>query len=800
MKSRRSCFTLIVLISLLLAALPHGQGQAAAIIVTSRFDGLDAAGTCAAVTPASLPGPDGYTSLREAICAANNNPGADTIAFNITGCPAARCSILLTSQLPYITDDQTTINGYSQPGASPATPTAHATILIELDGTSAGNSSGLWITSDENVITGLAIKGFNLLGIAIGPSPGGTETPANNIISGNYIGVNWNGTVCEGNGLGIHIGGGAHDNLIGGDEPAERNVVSCSNELEGIGIHGVNTFGNVVSGNYIGTNKTGSADLGNNTDGVRIYGGAHDNIVGGDSPGERNIIAGNDRDGVLLVGAGTNGNTVTGNYIGLNVNGVYAIMNQNKGVRIENGACYNRIGGTGAGERNVIGGSESGVYIQDTTTRFNTVMGNFIGTNAAGTGSVDNATGVYLYNSVDNTIGGENPGEGNLISGNFASGITIAGPFSSGNFVAGNLVGTDSTGLLSLGNGAGITLNGMAHGNTVGPGNIVSGNNDNGIILTGSAYENTLIGNFIGTNILGTGAVANGGVGILITNGAHDNSIGGDSPVERNLISGNGQVGLLINGDGPGTSNNRITGNFIGLDKSGAAVLGNFFHGVEIRTGASANYIGGPYPGEGNVISGNGNNGVLITGDGTNVNGLINNLIGTDFTGAHPLGNYMGVDINSGAQGNAILGGVIAYNGAGGVTISGDTTTGNIISAASIHDNGFGIELSSEANGSILPPGIMSVTLEGGMAVISGKGDPARLVEIFSSPTDDGQGEYYLGSTTVDALGFFEYSAGWIPYPYLTATQRDSRGTSEFSPAVLSTVRWTFLPVVLKLP
>ena len=99
--------------------------RAANITVDTTNDVLDAAGACDSVTLGALPGPDGVTSLREAICAANVNPGADTIEFNIPSCGGG-CSIQPTIALPFLTDDNTTIDGYSQSGAAPATASATA--------------------------------------------------------------------------------------------------------------------------------------------------------------------------------------------------------------------------------------------------------------------------------------------------------------------------------------------------------------------------------------------------------------------------------------------------------------------------------------------------------------------------------------------------------------------------------------------------------------------------------------------------------------------------------------------------
>ncbi|NIN66028.1 MAG: right-handed parallel beta-helix repeat-containing protein, partial [Anaerolineae bacterium] len=87
------------------------------------------------------------------------------------------------------------------------------------------------------------------------------------------------------------------------------------------------TTRNTVSGNYIGTDATGSVDLGNGNHGVFIFGGAQANVIGGDTPGERNIISGNEYDGVLISGSGTTSNTVSGNYIGTDASGALDLGN-----------------------------------------------------------------------------------------------------------------------------------------------------------------------------------------------------------------------------------------------------------------------------------------------------------------------------------------------------------------------------------------------------------------------------------------------------------------------------------------
>ena len=110
------------------------------------------------------------------------------------------------------------------------------------------------------------------------------------------------------------INQGADNNVIGGTAAGARNVIS-GNDGNGVTIQGTGTSGNRVVGNFIGTDVTGAVDLGNLSDGVSLSGGASGNFVGGTAPGSRNVISGNGADGVEIIGDGTTGNTVQGNFI-----------------------------------------------------------------------------------------------------------------------------------------------------------------------------------------------------------------------------------------------------------------------------------------------------------------------------------------------------------------------------------------------------------------------------------------------------------------------------------------------------
>jgi hypothetical protein len=291
-------------------------------------------------------------------------------------------------------------------------------------------------------------------------------------------------------------------------------------------------------------------------------------------------------------------------------------------------------------------------------------------------------------------------------------------------------------------------------------------------------------GNLIGTDASGSVALGNSNHGVWIYN-TDDNTIGGTVDGAGNVISGNGGNGLDITSG----SGNVAQGNLIGTDASGSVALGNTGHGAWIFiTSATNNTIGGAVDGAGNVISGNGGNGVSIYGAPGNV--VEGNLIGTDAGGSAAVGNTgHGVSISEApghmAADNTVGGtadgerNIIAHNGESGVDVRGTTTTGNTISGNSIHTNGAkGIRNWEGGNTELEPPIIDSV----GSA--SGHTDPKCYpctVEVFSD--DEDEGRIYHGSTTTndDATGTWTYG-GAVTGPNITATVTDAdRNTSEFS-------------------
>ena len=204
----------------------------------------------------------------------------------------------------------------------------------------------------------------------------------------------------------------------------------------------------MVQGNFIGTDVTGSADLGNAKEGVQIQ-EASDNTVGGSQPGEGNVVSGNDRTGISLFGSGASGNVIEGNYIGTDVTGSADLGNALDGVEIAF-ASDNTIGGAQPGKGNVISGNDGvGIGIGGFVASGNVVQGNYIGTDVTGSAELGNGfPGIRLDLASNNTVGGSQPGEGNVIAFNNFNGVLV------GAFLEGTSVANSIRGNAIYGNGA----------------------------------------------------------------------------------------------------------------------------------------------------------------------------------------------------------------------------------------------------------------------------------------------------------------------------------------------------------
>ena len=295
--------------------------------------------------------------------------------------------------------------------------------------------------------------------------------------------------------------------LINGGDSTVRNMVVNRFGRDGIRITAGG--GNVVTGNYLGTDATGAADLGNGNNGIFII-NAPDNQIGSTSPSDRNIVSGNDNNGILFDGAASTGNVIQGNYFGTNAAGTAGLGNSDEGVDLSD-SPGNTVGGTTAAARNVISANgDDGLLLIGSFTVGNTVQGNYIGTNAAGAAALPNgANGVAIKTGANsNTIGGTALGAGNVISGNTTSGVAIREPGTDDNTVDGNSIGTDAAGSTPMPNGvSGVQITGGALNNTIGgavAGNLIAHNTADGVVVTASP----------GTAVVRNSLHSNGGLGI----------------------------------------------------------------------------------------------------------------------------------------------------------------------------------------------------------------------------------------------------------------------------------------------
>ncbi|HWH71660.1 MAG TPA: hypothetical protein VNT26_19965, partial [Candidatus Sulfotelmatobacter sp.] len=479
--------------------------------------------------------------------------------------------------------------------------------------------------------------------------------------------------------------------LAGSTSPGLRLLVSnCTIRALAInrfGADGIRIEGqgpNWVQGNVIGADPTGAIARGNLKEGIFLYATAG-NLIGGTNAGEGNVIGGNEH-GIYLLNGGSN--VVQGNLIGTAATGTTALGNLNNGVVIYN-SRGNWIGGTASGARNLISGNRaSGIYLNGSSAAANLVQGNFIGTTLSGNQALGNgADGISVVGAPGNLLGGTNVGEGNLISGNAKAGVALLSAGTSTNLVQGNFIGTDALGRTAIGNGtAGIYASGVANnliGGTIpGADNLISGNRQDGIFLSTNSVGNVVAGNFIGTDATGTSALANLFSGISLSS-ANSNTIGGagsGAGGARNVISGNAYHGVQL---AFGATGNTIQGNFIGTDLTGYNAVSNTICGLRLES--PANLIGGSLSGAGNLISGNGSNGVYLVNSLARSNVLQGNYIGTTISGTGRLPNWgAGVGLSD-APYNLIGGSVdgagnlISANDDAGISILGTGAAGNQI-------------------------------------------------------------------------------------------------------------------------
>ncbi|MEA2204292.1 MAG: hypothetical protein QOE77_1068 [Blastocatellia bacterium] len=468
----------------------------------------------------------GTGSFRQTILDANATAGTDTITFNIPGGGIQTINLLVA--LPEVTDP-VIIDGTTQPGYS-------GSPLVELNGASVsgGNGYGLVLKGGDSTVRGLAIGRFSAGGIWLNSSN-------NNTIQGNYIGLDPTGTIKRANPIGI-LFSSSSNNLIGGVTAAARNVISGNGD--GVAVTGTN---NVVQGNFIGTDPTGTIALGNGTSGVSISGSPAftNNLIGGTAAGAGNLISGNQR-GVYLFSPG---NSVQGNLIGTDVTGTKKLGNS---TGINATGANTLIGGLTPGSRNVISGnSADGVVFGGAGSRLqgNFIGTDITGSVALGNGGSGVVAGnLALIGGTTpearNIISG-NGGSGNISLGsnNAGSETTVQGNYI-GTDVTGNVALAPPGPSIFSGITVSSSINNVIGGLVPGAQNVISGNTLVGIDLDGSTVNNTIQGNIIGLNAAGTAPLANAFGGIRVS--WNNNLIGGDQAGAANRIGHNGGPGVYV--------------------------------------------------------------------------------------------------------------------------------------------------------------------------------------------------------------------------------------------------------------
>lgn len=367
----------------------------------------------------------------------------------------------------------------------------------------------------NTVIQGNFVSGNSLQGIAIS-YPGTTG----NMVQGNYLGLDAFGQNPIPNGwAGIAIFNGAQSNLVGGLSPTLRNVIS-GNLNQGIAVSDPGTSGNVIQGNFIGTNPNGTSAISNAWAGIEFFSGPSGNLIGGTTAAARNIVSGNGIQGINLNTCSNN--VVQGNYVGVDVTGTIRIPNAASGILLYNNAQSNAIGGSVPGAGNLVSGNANqGIAIFDPGTTSNLVAGNFVGVAADGTTAISNNwSGVEFGNGAQFNFVGGGAGARNTISGNGNYGVLIASANTSFNVVQGNSIGVNSTSMSAVPNSfSGVSIfqgaqSNLIGGTIAGNANIIANNLNDGVQL----FDSDTIGN----TVRGNSIFSNSGAGLVLYNNANN--------------------------------------------------------------------------------------------------------------------------------------------------------------------------------------------------------------------------------------------------------------------------------------
>jgi titin len=319
-----------------------------------------------------------------------------------------------TSDYPAVIDP-IFLDGYTQPGASPNSLASgnNAVLRIEIDATQVIGSFGLFRMggSGGSTIRGLVVN--RLVSPVMNVGFNGDQS-SNNVFAGNFVGTSPTGTTRLGGAAtfqAIQLNGGTA-NRIGGSAPADRNLIVGGSLFLNSGV-----LGTLIQGNYFGTNAAGTQSLA--IEGLSlIHGQGPGTVVGGASAGNLLVTEAN------ALGIGADDWVVTGNRIGTDVTGTVALASGSIGIDVRNAASRTRIGGPGAAG-NLISGFVFGIQIGDSADD-STVQGNKLGTDLTGTLPIPNGDGIRLGGpSAGSVVGGTGAGEGNVVAFNTGIGVRV---------------------------------------------------------------------------------------------------------------------------------------------------------------------------------------------------------------------------------------------------------------------------------------------------------------------------------------------------------------------------------------
>jgi hypothetical protein len=676
---------------------------------------------------------DGVLSLREALAAALLG---DTIVFSTVVFPTGtRTTINVTGATLAIGADNVLINGDGR---------------VTLDGTLApAGTTGLEVMALGVDVRGLQIEDFSDYGILV-------SAGNNQVIGGTGV-----GNIIKNTGdAGIHIGDTGVS--VAGTQVLDNEVdhacLAPTGACAGIQIHGSGTVSTITVGLNTVTATQGDPNL---SQGIGILA-----QFGSDHVIESNVVG----------GAGTG--------------------NLSYGIAVMSGSTT--VSDVAVLDNEVRGNGGNGIHLGPRSLRCE-VEDNLVGLNSTGTGAVPNqGAGIAIFGSDQHVL------RDNVVSGNNGPGIRMGGAtganWQSDHLLVGNLVGLDvtgsfaipntETGILSQGNEGGSQIG----GDSVGEGNVISGNARHGIRL--EDHTHLVQGNRIGTNAGGTSAVPNGtatGSWAGISIGGTGIDVGGDfdrtgdlpalGPV--NQVSGNTDDGIRIESTAAFAI---VAGNLVGASATGDGALGNGRHGI-FNDSSNGSTIGSTT--RQNVVLANASDGVRVGSANAAIPTFFvtNNVVGRGLLGAVHGNGGDGIRVQEGA--NAISFGRVSENevrGNGGVGLRIVGADPVEVSRNTFHGNtACAYVLESGANGGLSAPTLVfrNGRSLGGSVSLPPAGQSIERVEVF---WDDGdEASMFLGEATVSGTTWELQTTDFRPFPVggriSTTVTRSTLATSALQPA-----------------